>query len=129
MITVNKMSLITNQVLLTNNFLPQGNFEAIPHFTKKIEKNNNSNNEYMVELQVKFIDEPENRFPINLTVKLSGIFEIKHDNDDELNTFLNTNAIQILYPYLRTMVSTITASALFPSINLPLIGPDAFKTE
>ena len=126
---INKMTIITNEISLINNNLSEGNFQVKPYITRKYGKVTGKENQYGVEMQVIIKDEPENRFPINLTVRITGLFEIDGDNIDEINNFLKIQGVQMVFPYLRTMVSNITSSAIMPSIMLPIINPYDFKDK
>ena len=129
MTTIKKMTIITNEISLTSNNLPDGNFQVKPYITRRFGKVQEKENEYGVEMQVAFKDEPENRFPINLTIRITGLFEIEGDDVEEINNFLKVQGVQMVFPYLRSMVSNITSSALLPSIMLPIINPLDFKDE
>lgn len=127
--TIKKMTITTNEISLTNNNLSEGNFQVKPYITRKYGKVKEKENIYGVEMQVVFKDEPENRFPINLTVRITGLFEIEGDNIEEINNFLKIQGVQMVFPYLRAMVSSITSSALMPPIMLPIINPYDFVDE
>lgn len=129
MTKIKKMTIITNEISLTSNNLPNGNFQVKPYITRRFGKIQEKGNEYGVEMQVVFKDEPENRFPINLTIRITGLFEIEGDDVKEINNFLKIQGVQIIFPYLRSMVSNITSSALLPPIILPIINPYDFKDE
>ena len=126
---INKMTVVTNEINLTNNNLPEGGFQVKPYITRKYGKVMDKENLYGVEMQAVFKDEPENRFPINLTVRITGLFEIEGDDTEEINNFLKIQGVQMVFPYLRAMVSNITSSALIPPIMLPIINPYQFKDE
>lgn len=129
MATIKKMTIKTNEINLTNNNLPDGNFQVKPYITRRFGKVQEKEDEYSVEMQVVFKDEQDNRFPINLTVRITGLFEIEGADTQEINNFLKIQGVQLVFPYLRSMVSNITSSALFPSIMLPIINPLDFKDE
>lgn len=56
--------------------------------------------------------------PFELTATISGSFTIIADADLELR---KAESATILYPYLRALVSTVTANANVPPYQLPLI--------
>lgn len=128
--TIKNMSIITNEIAYQNNNLPDGYFEMIPNIRRTFGKLNNGNNKYGVEFMVLIEDQPEHRSPINLRVRITGIFEIEGENcEDEINRFLKQQGVQIVYPYLRSLVSSITAGAMVPPIMLPIINVLDFKDE
>lgn len=68
-------------------------------------------------------ESPENPFSFEVTIV--GYFEYneKEAEEIEFKDFLKTNAIAILYPYLRCIVSELTGkSNVFPNYNMPVIN-------
>lgn len=76
-----------------------------------------------VELQVEiFKDAIRNNYPFEMMVSVVGIFEMK-SNDKEKNIHrFKTNAVAIMYPYIRALVSTYTANANVPPLILPVMN-------
>lgn len=60
--------------------------------------------------------------PFNMEVELIGYFEL--DGEDDIIRY-EANAIAIMYPYLRAIVSTYTASANVSPVILPAINVNA----
>lgn len=60
--------------------------------------------------------------PFNMEVEISGFFELEGEDDI---TRYEANAIAIMYPYLRAIVSTYTASANIAPVILPAINVNA----
>ena len=69
-----------------------------------------------------FQDSKENNYPFEMEVELTGLFEVENDNG---NIDFIPNAIAILYPYIRAIVSTYTALANVNSLILPTINVNA----
>ena len=113
------LQLITNEISIKNNNLAAGQFSVSPTFTRKMGKT--SDNKYFTELTIEMKDKEEARFPIDLRIRLTGIFDLSQIQEDQIDSFLKIQAVQILFPYLRTMVSNITASSLMSPIVLPVI--------
>lgn len=68
------------------------------------------------------VNEREN-VPFSFEASIVGYFEYNKEASDgiEFEKFLKTNAIAILFPYLRSLVSDITAkSNKFPNYNMPV---------
>lgn len=57
-----------------------------------------------------------------MLVKITGVFEFESDNEDEVNQFFKRQAVQLLFTYLRTMVSNVTSTALMNSLLIPIIN-------
>ena len=65
----------------------------------------------------------ENNFPFKLEVGLVGFFEFDTDlSEKETEVILETNGTAILFPYLRTLISTITTNACIPPLIIPTMN-------
>ena len=106
-----------------------GNFTLKPKFGKRIVKIDDTT--YEVGLRVDFIDTPEEPFPFNLTVVTALLVSFPDNtfSDETLKEFLNVNCIQILFPYLRTLVTNMTSSAMVKPIVLPIVDVREFEEE
>lgn len=106
------------------------NFKNNNNFTKKDEKisivfnickdikKNDSNLEIKLTTTI-FKDSEENNYPFEMNVVITGYFTIENN---ERNIDFEPNAIAILYPYIRAIVSTYTASANISPLILPAIN-------
>lgn len=68
------------------------------------------------------LEENEN-VPFSFEVSIVGYFEFDEKESDgiEFREFLRTNAVAILFPYLRSIVSDLTGkSNRFPNYNMPV---------
>ncbi len=75
----------------------------------------------IITLQAK-LEETE-KVPFSFDVSIVGYFEFKPEESGEIEfkDFLKTNAIAILFPYLRSIVSELTGkSNTFPNYNMPV---------
>ena len=59
--------------------------------------------------------------PFNLKARLVGVFEAEDVNTDEDRQDLVINMTEIVYPYLRAAVSSLTANAFINPLILPVI--------
>lgn len=99
-----------------------------------IDKNISYNeNRMTVTLLVKlFDDDSENSsYPFKMLIEIEGLFEVEN-NDENIN--FEPNAIAILYPYVRSIVSTYTANAnvtplILPPINVNKLLEDKNKKD
>ena len=75
-----------------------------------------------VTLKVKCGDLSKKDCPFHIEVEVLGIFEFQ-GNPDEIEMFLTTSAVSILFPYVRSIVSDLSMrSNQFPTYKLPLIN-------
>ena len=125
MMNITKTTFKTEKICIQSHFIT-GNFKVNPDFKKQITKINN--NEYETKLFVTIKNTVDNPFPVDIEVIFSGIFTFDQiETEEEVETFLNNGAIQILFPFVRTIISSSTASALMQPLVLPIIDIRAFK--
>lgn len=113
------IQIITNEVQIINNMLPNGQFKASPKFFRKT--GTVDDNKHFTELTIEIRNTEETPFPIDLRIRMTCVFDLSNIDPDQIDKFLKIQGIQILFPYLRTMVSNVTASAMMPPIVLPII--------
>ena len=68
-----------------------------------------------------FENAEENNYPFTMMVVISGIFEFIN-KESIRNELLEQNAVAILFPYVRAIVSTYTANANIPPLILPTVN-------
>lgn len=75
-----------------------------------------------VELQLDiFKDAVENNYPFEMYLAIEGRFVINTDEEDAIEKY-KPNALAILYPYARAIVSTYTAGANIAPLILPTVN-------
>ena len=67
----------------------------------------------------------ENNYPFELEIEITGFFTTTGDAVDRFKA----NAIAIMYPYVRAIVSTYTALANIPPLILPAINVNALLEQ
>ncbi|AAB98349.1 hypothetical protein MJ_0357 [Methanocaldococcus jannaschii DSM 2661] len=60
--------------------------------------------------------------PVYLSVEVWGFFEVIEEAIDKVRQFAEINSVAILFPYVRALISTITANANIPPVILPPIN-------
>ena len=85
-------------------------------------------NKHLVAMKCEvFKDTPSS--PIQITVELEGEFEFSQQEEldkDSKTLILKSEAVKILFPYIRMTVSQLTALAQLNTLNLPILE---FRTE
>ena len=82
---------------------------------------NGSDAHVTLDLEV-FKDAQTNNYPFSISVSVTGHFQVEDAEPELIQRLLNGNAIAILFPYLRALVSTYTANANLPALILPPIN-------
>lgn len=81
-------------------------------------------------LQVElFRDAQENNFPFNFKVEVIGQFEIEASSQEERMKYAEQNAVAILFPYVRALISTFTAASNVQPVILPPINVVGYLKE
>ena len=115
---------IVNKVEFYNN----PNFEDKPikidfDISNNIEFMEDENNTFLLTLNAKVFREPEkNGYPFSMNISITGIFEIAESDIKNKKSFAEVNAIAILFPYLRSLVSTYSANSNIQPLILPPIN-------
>lgn len=95
------------------------NYKLNPSFGKGIKKVNE--NIYDLYLSFSLHDDGENLSPYDIDMEIVGEFEIKDGDENEKESFMNLNAVSILFPYLRSILSSSMSSMMTPPIVLPIV--------
>ena len=96
-------------------------------FSRSIDKIDD--NHCKVSLSFSVNDSEDNPTPFELNVQISGIFKLDNWEEDDRSVFINTNAVAILYPFVRSLVATLTANANVPAYVLPVFNIVAWFEE
>lgn len=95
-----------------------------PKFAFNI-KNNARDNSFIVNLGITIGSSSDNSVPFEVIVRVSGKFVYRIEDDTEnvgADTLIRKNAVAILYPYVRSLVSSLTNSSNeYPAVTLPTI--------
>lgn len=112
-------SLITNEVSIVNHKLSNGNFTAAPKIRQSINKIDD--NRTAVTYELKISNTKKNPFPIDLKVSMTGVFDVSKLEPDKVDDFIKVQTCQIVFPQIRAIVASLTASALMPPLLIPII--------
>ncbi|MDK0942049.1 protein-export chaperone SecB [Clostridium perfringens] len=79
--------------------------------------------EFLLGLQIEVFREAEkNNYPFNFKAEIIGSFEIDTDDQEEKENLAEKNAVAILFPYVRALISTYTSISNVQPIILPPIN-------
>lgn len=116
-ITAEELSFNLSHVKMDRNT----KFDIKPKFSRTIRKTHENENLYFLDLEVLIENTPEEPKPFNLKAKLVGIFEAEDVVSEEDKQVLVLSMTEIVYPYLRSAVSSLTATAFINPLMLPVI--------
>lgn len=111
-----------------NRVAPNAQVDIKPQFSRQVRKVNGNDKLVFIALAVKIESTPEEPKPFDINVTLVGVYEIEVANEMEERDFV-IKATKDMYPYLRSAVTNLTASAYVPPINLPVIDGPIFPED
>jgi len=124
-ITVEELSFKLNRV----KFAPDQRLDIKPQFSRQLRKINGNDKINCIVLSVKIESTEAEPKPFDIHVTLVGVFEAEDiKNQDEERRFV-IEATKTVYPYLRSAVSSLTASANIPPLYLPVIAGPIFPED
>ncbi len=113
-------SLITNEISLIHHHNISGDsFTVDPQMKRRIDVVDDSRTAVTYILEIKNTD--EHPFPLDITVSLTGVFDVSKLAKDNIDDFLKVQTCQILFPLIRSIVANLTSSALMQPILLPIV--------
>ncbi len=96
-------------------------FEIKPQFSRTVRRVQENDKIWFLTLEVKVESTEDAPKPFNLKTRLVGVFEAEDVQDDLDRRDLVINMTEIVYPYLRAAVSSLTANAFINPMMLPVI--------
>lgn len=84
---------------------------------------NNSMDEFSTLIEVMIFEEPlSNNYPFTMKLEVEGFFKVNSDDKNVITNMATKNSISILFPYVRSLVSTYTANSNINTLVLPPIN-------
>lgn len=125
--TLVNYKLITNYISIKNNHLKDGKFPVAPKISRKIDTINEKISAVTYDFELKSTEEKQ--FPVDIEISITGLFDISKLDKKDVKDFLEIQTCQILFPQIRTMVSTLTAAASMTPLLLPIIDARKLFSE
>lgn len=123
-ITAEEISFKLNRVKLA----PDEKLDIKPQFSRQVRKVHGNDKLNFVALSVKIDSTEAEPKPFNINVTLVGVFEVTDLTASDERAFV-IEATKLLYPYLRSTVTNLTASAYISPLNLPIITGAIFPED
>ena len=67
--------------------------------------------------------------PFTLSISISGIFELEDWESEKNKQIAEKNTVAILFPFLRSLIATVTANCSVPPYVMPVINVNAFISD
>ena len=116
-ITAEELSYTINRIKMDKDT----KFEIKPQFSRTVRRVQENDKLWFVALEVKVESTEEAPKPFNLKARLVGVFEAEDIQDELDRRDLVINMTEVVYPYLRAAVSSLTANAFINPMMLPVI--------
>jgi len=124
-ITAEELSFKLNRVKLN----PEDKLDIKPQFSRQVRKVNGNDKLNFIALSVKIESTDAEPKPFDIFATLVGVFEVEDvKNEQEERSFV-IEGTKIVYPYLRSEVTNLTASAFIAPLNLPVISGPIFPED
>jgi preprotein translocase subunit SecB len=121
---ITNMELIVNEARIRNNHLPAGEFQFNPCFGRQYGKAEDGR--YFNTLYVDIADTDNTSFPVSIYASITGYFNLSDYSESVINNFLENQSAQLIFPYLRALVTSLTVGAMMPPIVLPVINAQEY---
>lgn len=122
---------IVNEVTYKANFEFSGRDSVTIDFDIENSTKIEGNNTFLLELVVTVFPNAEIKdYPFYIKVVMTGVFEIDLETTDNTKkSFIERNAIAILFPYIRALLSVYTSNANVGTLILPPINVVKYLEE
>jgi len=125
---INHTNIHAKNIILHENALDGQKFKLEPEYFKTITKLEEG--KYRLELSIEIKNKPEKPFPLDIIVDFETTYTFNEFKDDEeLEHFLNVNAIQMIFPFMRAAINSVVSAAMLPPMVLPIIDVRQFKNR
>lgn len=113
--TVQKIEFYNNPECNGDNFKIKFDIDSNVKFV--------NNNDFLLTLYTEiFPNAKENNYPFSMTIVVTGMFTIKNEDNKTKQIFAEKNAVAILFPYIRALISTYTSASNIQPVILPPIN-------
>ena len=116
-ITAEELSYSMNRIKVDKDT----RFEIKPQFSRTVRRVQENDKLWFLTLEVKVESTEEFPKPFNVKARLVGVFEAEEIENDLDRQDLVINMTEIVYPYLRAAVSSLTANSFINPLILPVI--------
>lgn len=123
-ITGEELSFKLNRVKINQD----DKFDIKPQFSRQVRKVQGNDKINFISLSVKIESTEAEPKPFDILVTLVGVFEVDVANEKEERNFV-IEGTKLLYPYLRSAVTNLTANAYIAPLNLPIISGPIFPED
>lgn len=96
----------------------ESEFSINPQFTRTLKEVGDS--DYLVEIRVLLEPKDDAPLPFKIDIAIAGQFRIECEDKELKKQLVEKNTLAILFPYLRSTLSSLTMLANIPPLIMPL---------
>ena len=108
---------------------PNSRLDIKPQFSRQVRKSNENPKMMFVNLKVAVLTNENEPKPFDIEVSIVGIYELAEVANPQQERDFVIEATSMLYPYLRSMVTNLTAQAYIQPLNLPVLNGPIFPED
>lgn len=86
-------------------------------------------NTFKTTLSFKIYGTEEIPVPFTLSISISGLFGLEDWESEKNKQIAEKNTVAILFPFLRSLIATVTANCSVPPYVMPVINVNAFISD
>ncbi|MCM1305871.1 MAG: protein-export chaperone SecB [Bacteroides sp.] len=102
------------------NHIEGESFNIPAQFGRSIDHINDGR--YLLTLTINVKNEKDKPFPFDLECAINAYFECdNNETEDEAKKYIAEEGTAIVFPYLRSYISTLTSASMIPPLVLPII--------
>ena len=124
-ISCEQLSFKLNRVRLE----PNQRLDIKPQFSRQVRKSNENPKMMFVNLKVAVLTNENEPKPFDIEVSIVGIYELAEVANPQQERDFVIEATSMLYPYLRSMVTNLTAQAYIQPLNMPVLNGPIFPED
>lgn len=124
-ITCEQLSFKLNRVKLE----PNQRLDIKPQFSRQVRKSTENPKLMFVNIKVAILTNDAEPKPFDIEVGIVGIYELAEAPNPQQERDFVIEATSMLYPYLRSLVTNLTAQAYMQPLNLPVINGPIFPED
>ena len=114
---------------INNEYNGPETIQVQPRFDLHIEQNTDDINQYRITMGVKLWSEEDIGFPYNIEVSIRSIFLLSDIPKTKHQEVLRLNCCAIMFPYLRSTLSSLMTCAGVTPYFIPVLNMDKLFTK
>lgn len=102
------------------DFTKETSVSVTPRFQREINKIDENN--VSVDLSLEIKSREGLQLPFHIEITIQGCFSLENWENKDKVIFIENNAVAVLFPYLRTLVTFVTSNANMPPYIIPIMN-------